>query len=203
MERKYLEMAHSSSPPDRDMTDCSVNSTSKTSFAMKSPQEKISHPSPCYHESKCNGRGDKFYRLDDLPPLETISRCISGFIRGTSTLLFVLPEYEAMELINAIYHPGTGHNTATNSKLCELLSIAAIGSQYEDIGQETQTELFKSAKWYHDSGFKTGGDELRKMRTSMLIGIFLIFEKSFWARDYIGIFTHFRLSDYLSFLSYL
>lgn len=141
-----------------------------------------------HHDSQYNGCGDRFYHLLDLPPLETISRCTSGFIRGTSTLLYVLPEYEAIELINSIYHPGTGHGRATNSKLCELLSVAAIGSQYEDIGHETQMKLFRSAKWYLDSGFERDSDDLRKMRTSMLIGIFLIFEKSFWARDYIGIY---------------
>lgn len=177
------------------MTAYSGNSTSKVSSTSKPPQENIRHPPSSYnHDSRYNGSGDRFYHLEDPPPLETISQCISGFIRGTSTLLFVLPEYEAMELINAIYHPGTGHNRATNSKLCELLSIAAIGSQYEDIGQETQMKLFKSAKWYHDSGFQREGDSLRKMRTSMLIGIFLIFEKSFWAREYIGIsvYSHLR-----------
>lgn len=146
-----------------------------------------------------NDCGDKIYRLHDPPSLETISRCISGFIRGTSTLLFVLPEYEAMELINAIYHPGTGHNRPTNSGLCELLSIAAVGSQYEDIGQETQMKLFRSAKWYLDSGFG-GGDSLRKMRTLMLVGMFLIFEKSFWARTYIGGFGLFHLWGFPSLI---
>lgn len=193
MDRKSLEMqAHHSAQPDRTITAYSGNSTSKVSFTSKSPHENMRKP--YYHDPRYNGRGDKFYHLEDPPPLETISQCISGFIRGTSTLLFVLPEYEAMELINAVYHPGTGHNRATNSKLCELLSIAAIGSQYEDIGQETQMKLFRSAKWYHDSGFEREGDSLRKMRTSMLIGIFLIFEKSFCAREYIGIsvYSHLR-----------
>lgn len=202
MQRKSLEMqANSSSLPDRTITAYSGNSTSRVPPISKSLQENIRHPPSSYnHDSRYSSCGDRFYHLEDPPPLETISQCISGFIRGTSSLFFVLPEYEAMELINVIYHPGTGHNynRATNSELCELLSIAAIGSQYEGIGQETQMKLFKSAKWYHDSGFQIEGDSLRKMRTSMLIGIFLIFEKSFRAREYIGISIYSHLRFFVS-----
>lgn len=151
------------------------------------PKKTRHSSSPYHHDSRHDGRGDKFYSLHDPPPLETISQCISGFIRGASTFLYVLPEFEAIELMNAIYHPGVGRNRPTISRLCELLAIAAIGSQYEDVGKETQMALFRTAKWYLDSGFGREDDVLKRMRTSMLIGLFLVFEKSFWARDYIGI----------------
>lgn len=168
---------------ERNMT------SSSSSPISRSPTEPIRHrhcPSYHYDSRSSSGRSDQFYHLLDPPPLETISRCTSGFIRGTSTLLYLLPEYETIELINSIYHPGTGHSRASNSKMCELLSVAAMGSQYERVGREVQMKLFRSAKWYLDSGFGRDGDSLRRMRTSMLIGWFLIFEKSFGARDYIG-----------------
>lgn len=162
--------------------------SSSSSTLSRSPPEPIRHRHrPSYHDSRnSSSRSDQFYHLLDPPPLETISRCTSGFIRGTSMLLYLLPEYETIELINSIYHPGTGHGRASNSKMCELLSVAAMGSQYERVGREVQMKLFRSAKWYLDSGFGRDGDSLRRMRTSMLIGWFLIFEKSFGARDYIG-----------------
>lgn len=186
-------MADSNSSSERVTTLCSHNSTiakrvSSTDGTPLVQPEKIRNRCSTYHHgSRHDGRSDKFYNLHDPPPLGTISQCISGFIRGTSTFLYILPEYEAMELINAIYHPGAGRNRSTNSKLCEILSIAAVGSQYEEaIDQEIQIALFRSAKWYLDSGFGREDGVLKKMRTSMLVGLYLIFEKSFWARDYIG-----------------
>lgn len=191
--RKKLEMADSS-PPTPSQIKMTVCSRRRVSGADSAPRrcppairEHARHRASSYHYDSRHGGCDKFYNLHDPPTLETISQCISGFIRGTSTLFYVLPEYEAIELINAIYHPVAGKTIATNSKLCELLSIAAIGSQYEDIGQETQTALFRSAKWYLDNGFGGDKDILRKMRTSMLVGLFFVFEKSFWARHYISI----------------
>lgn len=174
--------------------------SNSSSVVSRSPPEPIRHrhyPTCHYDSRSSSGRSDQFYNLLDPPPLETISRCTSGFIRGTSMLLYLLPEYETIELINSIYHPGTGHGRASNSKMCELLSVAAMGSQYERVGREVQMKLFRSAKWYLDSGFGRDGDSLRRMRTSMLIGWFLIFEKSFGARDYIG------GGEELSFFSYL
>lgn len=124
-----------------------------------------------------------FYSPSELPPFETVSRLVSAFARGSSPLMYMLAEYEAMELINAVYSPTT---RPTVSQLCELLAIAAVGAQYEDVDSSTTNALFRSAKWYLDIEYARDGDMLRKMRVSMLVGLFLIFEKSFFALDYLG-----------------
>ena len=88
-----------------------------------------------------------------------------------------------MELINDIYTPNSEPTTA---ELCELLAVIAVGAQYADVGSDTTMALFRSAKWYLDIEYGKDVDVLRKMRVSMLVGFFLIFEKSFFAIDYLG-----------------
>jgi len=88
-----------------------------------------------------------------------------------------------MELINDIYTPDPEPTTAG---LCELLAVIAVGAQYADVGSDTTMALFRSAKWYLDIEYGKDVDVLRKMRVSMLVGLFLIFEKSFFAIDYLG-----------------
>jgi len=124
-----------------------------------------------------------FYSLRELPPLETTSRLVSAFVRGTSSLIYVLAEYEATELISDIYTPNSEPTTAG---LCELLAVVAVGAQYADVGSDTTMALFRSAKWYLDIEYGKDVDVLRKMRVSMLVAFFLIFEKSFFAIDYLG-----------------
>ncbi|CUS15002.1 unnamed protein product [Tuber aestivum] len=123
-----------------------------------------------------------FYSLRELPPLEVTSRLVSAFVRGTGSMIYVLAEYEAMELISDIYTPDSEPTTA---KLCELLAIVAVGAQYEDVGSDTTMALFRSAKWYLDIEYGKDVHVLKKMRVSMLVGLFLIFEKSFFAVDYL------------------
>ncbi|PWW77848.1 hypothetical protein C7212DRAFT_350812 [Tuber magnatum] len=139
---------------------------------------KLASPSP---PSLTNSRYT-FYSLRELPPLEVTSRLVSAFIRGTSSMFYILAEYEAMELISDIYTPNSEPTTA---KLCELLAIVAVGAQYEDVGRDTSMALFRSAKWYLDIEYGKDVHVLRKMRVSMLVGLLLIFEKSFFAVDYL------------------
>ncbi|KAG0639107.1 hypothetical protein HOY80DRAFT_886806 [Tuber brumale] len=139
---------------------------------------KLASPSP----APLTSSRYTFYSPRELPPLEITSRLVSAFIRETSSLIYVLAEYEAMELISDIYTPNLEPNTA---KLCELLAIVAVGAQYEDVGSDTTMALFRSAKWYLDIEYGKDVDMLRKMRVSMLVGLFLIFEKSFFAVGYL------------------
>lgn len=173
-----------------------VSSADSTSTSCRSPPAAGStscasartNRSSSYHYDSRKPELDKFYNIHDPPPLEIISQCISGFIRGTSTLIYIVAEYEVFELINATYYPISSQTKITPAQFCELLAIAALGSQYEDITQDVQLALFKSAKWYLDSGAGKEWDPLKRMRTSMLVGLFFVFEKSFWSRDYLGMF---------------
>ncbi|RPA96243.1 hypothetical protein L873DRAFT_1242431 [Choiromyces venosus 120613-1] len=152
--------------------------TDSTMAASVREKMKLASPPP----SSLTSSRYTFYSPRELPPLEITSRLVSAFVRGTSSLIYVLAEYEAMELISDIYKPNSEPTTA---KLCELLAIAAVGAQYEDVGSDTTMALFRSAKWYLDIEFGKDVEVLRKMRVSMLVGLFLIFEKSFFAVDYL------------------
>jgi len=147
----------------------------------------------------------EFYSWENLPPQELVAACMSAFYNcGFARVLCPVPETEATEVFRDIYsigaagrgptsapppHPSlpgaaNGRNgmrsTSNNFRLCQLLLLAAVGSQYleETVTDDAHSALFSSGKWYLSVAFGRGANDLQRLRANLLAAVYLIFRKS-------------------------
>lgn len=100
---------------------------------------------------------------------------------------------ESGAAVSHVGFPGgdpTLQTTSANSQLCQMLLIAAVGSQnlssQEMVSKEISEALFTSAKWYLDVMFGREADEFQKLRANILCGICLIFNKNVKGKEHIS-----------------
>ncbi|KAI5781276.1 hypothetical protein EDC01DRAFT_620010 [Geopyxis carbonaria] len=132
----------------------------------------------------------EFYTWENLPPIDLVSYCIeAGYSTnsGFSRLFNPISQDEAMEMVRRTYTISPSKQQS-NSQLCEVLLLAATGSQYceEPLQESIQKALFDSAKWYLDVAFGRDASDMQRMRCSMMVAIYLIFAKNINAMEYIS-----------------
>ncbi|KAA8893373.1 hypothetical protein FN846DRAFT_538349 [Sphaerosporella brunnea] len=144
----------------------------------------------------------EFYTWENLPPQSLMAACIAEFYgdRGIAKILCPIPQSEVSEMFQSIYanasptgrgsSPGSRQvpRATNNHRLCQVLLLAATGSQYleDSVSKEASRALFTSGKWYLDMAFGRGANDLQRLRANVLTGLFLMFEKSITAVEYLN-----------------
>jgi len=137
----------------------------------------------------------EFYTWENLPPQDLVCSCISAFYsHGIACILCPVPETEAAVMFRSIYgNTATSGSSAAsasarnvirstnnNFRLCQVLLLAAVGSQYleEAVTDEARSALFTSGKWYLHMAFGRDANDLQRLRANSLAAVYLIFQKS-------------------------
>ncbi|KAI5843260.1 hypothetical protein BZA05DRAFT_343908 [Tricharina praecox] len=138
----------------------------------------------------------EFYTWENLPPQELVAACISAFYtNGIASLLCPVPEIEANDMFRSIYGNAAASGstpavsasarnviraTNNNFRLCQVLLLAAVGSQYleETVKEEARNALFTSGKWYLHMAFGRDAIDVQRLRANSLAALYLIFQKS-------------------------
>jgi hypothetical protein len=160
----------------------------------------------------------EFYTVENLPPRELMEYCIAGLYgsrSGLERLLCPIAQQEAAEMMDKIYcgrdgspagggagaeqigdagsgldgHHGRVPKHQPRSELCQVLLLAALGSQLAEelIGEETETSLFTSGRWYLDVAFGRDASALHRIRANLLAGLYLILAKNIAAKEYFSV----------------
>lgn len=81
--------------------------------------------------------------------------------------------------------------TSANWRLCQVLLVASVGSQYleDSISDHMRTALFTSGKWYLDMAFGGGANNLQRLRANMLVGLYLVLDKSVTTMVYLSVLS--------------
>src|SRR5690606_17971554 len=96
----------------------------------------------------------EFYTLGNLPPHADIEACIGAFYKdyGFVSILCPISRAEVADMVHEVYNSGSAHAFPANSRLCQMMLLAAVGAQLLDdsISDAVRTALFYSGKWYLD-----------------------------------------------------
>lgn len=159
----------------------------------------------------------EFFTWKNLPPRRMLEACFTAYFgpSGLSTVLCPYPPSEAWSMLRAVFSAAAsggsgGGNTgggggiesgyaggdstfqtsSANSQLCQVLLIAAVGSQnlssHEMVSAEMSEALFTSGKWYLNVMFGRDADEFQKLRANTLCGLCSIFNKNIKGKEHIG-----------------
>jgi len=184
----------SGAPASAHLDPTALASPMRTLLLTMAPIVDINSESAAAHKTK--KPPTEFYTWENLPPQNLVQVCIDAFYgdRGISNLLCPIPESEALEMFQSIYNtinnsPATrvSRTTNMNYRLCQVLLMAALGSQYLDsVTSDAQTALFISGKWYLDMAFGKDANDLQRFRANILVGLHLIFEKRIMTTEYLS-----------------
>lgn len=152
----------------------------------------------------------EFITVDNLPPKNVVQYCITGLYEsksGLEPLLCPIARGDAYGMIEKVYRH-TGHAAAPStdtasdinpgpskhqprSELCQVLLLAALGSQFVDdwIGEDSEAALFKSGQWYLDVAFGRDACALHRIQANVLAGLYLMLAKNIAAKTYFSLLT--------------
>jgi hypothetical protein len=120
------------------------------------------------------------------PKAEEVSLAVNGFFRCSGALFHVFSEAQAKRIFDAVYGQPEGQISASAADICCLMTIAAVGAQYEHGNYELQTDtaFYDIAKHYFDDIVNQEG--LDAIKVCILLSMYNVFEKSMVALAYIG-----------------
>ena len=139
----------------------------------------------------------EFYTHDNLPPQGIVEACAAAYAsdRSLANILCPISDAEFAEICASVYNPVTRQGflpknaagSLANSRLCHLLLMASVGSQYleDSISEHMRTALFISGKWYLDMAFGATANSVQRLRANMLVVLYLSLDKSVTSIEYI------------------
>ncbi|ETS82890.1 hypothetical protein PFICI_04766 [Pestalotiopsis fici W106-1] len=121
------------------------------------------------------------------PRAEEVSLAVSGFFRCSGALFHVFSEDQARKIYDAVYGEPEAQMNASAADICCLMTIAAVGAQYEHGNYDLQTEtaFYDIAKHYFDDIVNQEG--LDAIKVCILLSMYNVFEKSTVALAYIEV----------------
>ncbi|KAF3026713.1 hypothetical protein E8E14_014721 [Neopestalotiopsis sp. 37M] len=201
--RITLDGPSQSSTPSHNTTDSSVHSpdgTASPGFSQTTAnRSSVSTPIHTTPYAASEGRASPVARSGPShfvfpgtcaitpPKAEEVSLAVSGFFRCSGALFHVFSEAQARKIFDAVYGQPDGQMNASAADICCLMTIAAVGAQYEHGNYELQTEtaFYDIAKHYFDDIVNQEG--LDAIKVCILLSMYNVFEKSMVALAYIEV----------------
>lgn len=121
-----------------------------------------------------------------LPSAEEVARATRGFFKCSGRLFHVFTEMQVAEFHDTVYGGSNNPNIAYSNSVCCLMSVAAVGAQYEHGTYELQTEaaFYDIARHYFDSVVQ--GETLSAIKVCALLALYNILAKAAVALSYAG-----------------
>lgn len=121
-----------------------------------------------------------------LPDANDVARAVQGFFRCSGKIFHVYTEEEVNTMHNAVYGVSGKTKFPSPPIICCLMSVAAVGAQYEHGTYDLQTEaaFYDIAKHYFDDIVQDKG--LDAIKVSVMLSIYNIMHKTTAALAYIG-----------------
>lgn len=96
-----------------------------------------------------------------------------------------------MQMYDVVYGRSADPENASNSHICCLMSVAAIGAQYEHSSHDlvTETAFYDIAKHYFDHIVQEGG--LDAVKVCVMLSLYNIMHKHTVALAYVGMYLGF------------
>ncbi|KAH6659207.1 hypothetical protein BKA67DRAFT_529380 [Truncatella angustata] len=126
------------------------------------------------------------YRIT-LPDPKEVDRAIRGFFKCSGRLFHVFSKPQISEFFHSVYNRSDDPLNASDSTLCCLMSVAAIGAQYEHGTYELKTEaaFYNIARHYFDDIVQSQG--LDAIKVCALLALYNILAKATVALSYVEI----------------